>query len=103
MNIKALLLSILLTNLGFITSVHADDKSDAQSAIENAQSLWDQSIAVGHEWNTIKPLIAQAKQALQENDFAKAIALAKEASAQSKHAIIQAELEQTNWVNNLPK
>jgi len=50
-----------------------------------------------------RPLIAQAKQALQTNDFSTATALAQKASTQSELAITQAEHEKTNWVNNLPK
>ncbi|MEO1963044.1 MAG: hypothetical protein ABGX64_04690 [Cycloclasticus sp.] len=104
--IKSFGLNVILAGFLFCAvslSAHAQTESEANNAIIEAQSLWDESIAAGHEWNTIKPLVAQAKQAFRAKDFATAISLAKEASAQSKEALVQAEYEKTNWVNNLPK
>ncbi|PCH83849.1 MAG: hypothetical protein COB26_11715 [Piscirickettsiaceae bacterium] len=101
MKMQSLLLSILLSI--FCLTANAQTKDEAKRAIDHAQILWDQTIIAGHEWNTIKPLVAQAKQALKSNDFTKALALATQASVQSKHALVQAEHEKTNWVKNLPK
>jgi len=100
MNIKylfALLLSL------YCISVSAQSSTQAEAAIHSAHELWDKTKVAGHEWNTIKPLIAQAKQALKAKDYATAINLAEQASAHSKQALIQAEHEKTNWVNSLPK
>ncbi len=103
MNFKTLLLALLLSFVSFSTFSQSAAHSQAKTAIQQANELWQQSIAAGHEWVTIKPLVAQAKQAFAANDFKSALALANEASAQSKQALIQAQFEATNWVNNLPK
>ncbi|ORU93793.1 MAG: hypothetical protein A6F70_06695 [Cycloclasticus sp. symbiont of Bathymodiolus heckerae] len=103
MKIKSLLLSFLIFLSCLTTTVQAATQSQAKEAILTAHNLWDKTKTAGHEWNTIKPLMAQATQALQENDYITAIALAKKASTQSKLALVQAEREKTNWLNNLPK
>ncbi len=78
-------------------------QTNAKEAIKSAHTLLDQSKIAGHEWSTAKPLIAQAKQALQLQKYAKAITLAEKASEQSKLALDQAEHEKNNWLNSLPK
>ncbi|MEW4982286.1 MAG: hypothetical protein AB1Y26_03515 [Cycloclasticus sp.] len=103
MNTKTLLFVLLLSFASFATISQSATQSHAKIAIQQANELWQQSIAAGHAWNTIQPLVAQAKQALANKDFETAIALANEASAQSKQALIQAEFEKNNWINNLPK
>ncbi|MBL4743351.1 MAG: hypothetical protein JKX87_01725 [Cycloclasticus sp.] len=101
MKIKTILLPLLLTLI--CSTAYAQTSSEAEQAIQSADKLWAATITAGHEWNTIKPLVAQAKQALKTNDFSAAITLANRASEQSVLALIQAEHEKTNWVNNLPK
>lgn len=100
---KTQLIFLFLILSFFSVIVHAQSAAEAKQAVERAQKLWNKTIEVGHEWNTIKPLVAQAKQALRSNDYAKAIALANKGSLQSEQAIIQSEHEKTNWVHNLPK
>jgi len=102
MNIKYLF-TLLLSLYCISVSAQQSTQSEANAAIHAAHDLWDQTKVAGHEWNTIKPLIAQAKQALESGDYAAAMTLATKASAHSKQALIQAEHEKTNWLNNLPK
>jgi len=101
MKLKALAL-ILIIGL-FCTSANATTAADAEKSIQSAQNLWDKTKLAGHEWNTIKPLVAQAKQSLDNKKYAVAIELANKATQQAKLALIQAEHEKTNWLNNLPK
>ncbi|PHS72211.1 MAG: hypothetical protein COB22_05795 [Cycloclasticus sp.] len=102
-NIKHVVLIFCLLTLTASVFAAKATKSDAEESIQSAQQLWDKSIAVGHEWNTVKPLVAQAKQAMETNDFAAAVALANRAAEQAELSLVQAEHEKTNWVNNLPK
>ena len=101
MNIKLLLLLFCLASP--LTYAQAATKSHAEEAISSALVLWDKTKVSGHEWITIKPLITQAKQALKANDFLIAITLAKRASEHSELALVQAEHEKNNWINNLPR
>lgn len=87
-----------------LMSIAADaTKVDAENSIQTAMQLWENTRLAGHEWTTIRPLIAQAKQALLTNDFSTATAFAQKASTQSELAITQAEHEKTNWINNVLK
>jgi len=97
------LLCILLSLTSFAALADSVTQAQAKAATEEAYDLWQQTIAVGHEWNTIKPLVAQSKQELRGKLYASSLSLANRAIAQSKQALIQAEHEKTNWVNNLPK
>ena len=101
MKLKAL--SLILIFGFFCTLANATTATDAAKSIQLAEDLWDKTKSAGHEWNTIKPLVAQAKQALKSKDFATAIELSNKASQQAELALIQAEHEKTNWLNNLPK
>lgn len=101
MKIKRILIPLLLTLI--CSTAYAQTASEAEQAVQLADKFWAETITAGHEWNTIKPFVAQAKQALKTKDFSTAITLANRASEQSKLALIQAEHEKTNWVNNLPK
>jgi len=103
MNIKCLFLVLLLSLACTSAYSQTATQKQAKQAIASANALWNKTKAAGHEWNTIKPLVAQAKQALSTNNYATAIALANEASAQSKLALTQAEHEKTNWLLNVPK
>lgn len=103
MNIKSLTLLVILALTGTTTYAQMASESEAEQSITAAQTLWNKTKVTGHEWNTIKPLIAQANQALKANNFTKATQLANEASAQSKLALIQAEHEKNSWVLNVPK
>ena len=96
-----LLISILISL--FYLTANAQTNAEAEQAVKDAQSLQEQTIAVGHEWSTIKPLIAKAKQALKANEYKSAITFAKKASEQSKLALIQAQYEKANWKSSLPK
>lgn len=103
MNIKSLTLLVILALTGTTTFAQMASEYEAKKAITAAQTLWNKTKITGHEWNTIKPLIVQANQALKADNFTKAIELANEASAQSKLALSQAEHEKNNWLLNVPK
>ena len=103
MKIKPLLLLIALSLVCANVYSQSATQTQAEQAIVNARVLWNKTKVAGHEWNTIKPLVTQAKQALDKKDYATAITLAQEASAQSELALIQAEHEKTNWQLNIPK
>lgn len=96
-----LLLSFLLVPFSLVNA-QSTTKAEAQNAIQNAGQVWEQAKASGHEWNTIEPLVSQAKQALKTQKYTTALALANQASQQAKLALKQAEHEKTNWVNNVP-
>jgi len=102
MNIKYLF-ALLLSLYCISASAQPSTQSEAKAAIHGASNLWAQAKSAGHEWSTIKPLIAQAKKALEAKEYATAVHLAEQASAHSQQALIQAEHEKTNWVNSLPK
>jgi len=101
MNLKTLSLAILLSFL--YTSANATSASEASENIQAAEDLWNKTKSAGHEWTTIKPLVAQAKQAFNSKDYAAAVELSSKATKQAELALIQAEHEKTNWLNNLPK
>ncbi|PCI19825.1 MAG: hypothetical protein COB62_05290 [Piscirickettsiaceae bacterium] len=102
-NIKPYYLVLCLLVLPLFAIANEPTKQQALASINEAQQLWSQSKTAGHEWSTIKPLVAQAKQAIDSTNYESAIELAKKASAQAKLALAQAEYEQTNWLKNLPK
>lgn len=101
MNIKTIAIALFFATLSLSATANTADK--AQQAIDNAQKLWDQSKTSGHEWNTVKPLVAQAKQALSAKDYDSAIKLANHGAKQAELSLIQAEHEKTNYLNSLIK
>ena len=96
-------LSLILITGFFCTSANASTAAEASKGIQTAENLWYKTKLAGHEWNTIKPLVAQAKQSLNNKEYTAAIELSNKAAQQAKLALIQAEHEKTNWLHNLPK
>lgn len=102
MNIKKLIISIIFC-LTCSAAYAEASKSGAEKAIKAAKELRTATIAAGHEWNTLKPLIKKAEKALEEKDFSAATAFAQKASSHSESALKQAESEKTNWLLSVPK
>ncbi|ORU91795.1 MAG: hypothetical protein A6F72_03425 [Cycloclasticus sp. symbiont of Poecilosclerida sp. N] len=102
-NSRAVLICILLILASFSSIAKSVTQAQAKAATEEAHNLWQQSIAAGHEWSTIKPLVVQSKKNLTAKLYFSALSLAEQAISQSKQALIQAEHEKINWLNNLPK
>lgn len=96
---------VLVLSLFFILPLQAGSVSatEANASIMAAEKKAVEAKAAGHEWNTVQPLIAQAKQALDKKDYETASSKAKAAFHQAKMALEQSETEKTNWVLNLPK
>lgn len=96
-------ISLIIFFISSNVMAHGISQSLAEQAITTAEKLLVQSAKVDHEWSTAKPLIKQAKKALQLKQYENAYSFAKKASQQSTLALEQAETEQTNWSLNLPK
>jgi|TARA_R110002095_G_scaffold104458_7_gene91473 hypothetical protein len=102
MNIKKLIISIIFC-LMCSTAYAEASKTEAEKAIQTAKELRTKTIAAGHEWNTLQPLIKKAEKALAAKDFSAAISFAQKASSHSESALKQAESEKTNWLLSVPK
>jgi hypothetical protein len=103
MRIQQTIIALGLLSLVSIANAASPTKTDAEQSLSKAQLLWTQSIEAGHGWNTVKPFIDEAKQALKAGNYSEAISLADKGAMQAKLSLTQAEHEKTNWVHNLPK
>ena len=90
----ALLASLLL--VGGLAHAGAS-QGDAEAAIAAAEAARAESARMKYEWNTIAPLIEQAKAAVVTGAFDDAVALAGKAKYQSEAAIAQAKHESEAW------
>lgn len=65
------------------------DAEQATAAIAAAEASRAAAEAVGYEWRDTAKMIADAKKAVEEKDFDKAVKLAKQAERQGKEALAQ--------------
>ena len=77
--------------------VLAAGKGDAETAIAAAEAARKAAADLHYEWNTIAPLIDEAKAAVAAGDFDKAVALASQAKFQGDAAVAQARHESSAW------
>lgn len=65
------------------------DAEMAAAAIAAAESSRAAAAAVGYEWRDTAKMIEDAKKAVEEKDFDKAVKLAKQAERQGQNAVAQ--------------
>lgn len=65
------------------------DAEQAAAAIAAAESSRAAAAAVGYEWRDTAKMIEDAKKAVEEKDFDKAVKLAKQAERQGQAAVAQ--------------
>jgi hypothetical protein len=65
------------------------DAGQAAAAIAAAEASRAAAAAVGYEWRDTAKMIEDAKKAVEEKDFDKAVKLAKQAEKQGKNAVAQ--------------
>lgn len=95
---------VALLSLGLITGCASTDESadsmSAAEAIAEAKAANAEAKAADYEWRDTGKLIDKAEAALADGDEAGAIKLAKQATAQARTAIAQAEAENRKFLNS---
>jgi hypothetical protein len=78
----------------------ARDQAAFDSAYTAAKAEYDESVAARNAWTSAQAALAAAKTAAEAGDFAKGMALAREAGLQSDLALAQKERE-TAWLGSI--
>lgn len=68
-----------------------------QQALQQAQAARQQAAAVHNRWTTTAKVLEQARKAAAEGDYARARALADQATALARLAVDQARRQQQLW------
>ena len=73
-----------------------------QQLLRASEQARQRAEALGYEWSTIRPLLKQAKAALEAGDQTQAVILLRKAKKHAELAIAQAKYADENWHSMMP-